>query len=57
MNLHVEHMLDNAAMASQNRTLIDDPVTRRAIKENVADPLLAEIARLNREIDARRHGK
>lgn len=33
-----DRMIDNAATASQNRTLLDDPVTREAIKLNVIAP-------------------
>lgn len=44
-------MIDNAAMASQNQTLIDDPVTREAIRLNVIDPLLARIRELEHALN------
>lgn len=29
--MNIDHMFDNAATASQNKSLIDDPITRGAI--------------------------
>lgn len=46
MTHDIERLIDNAATASQNRTLIDDPVTREAIKRNIIDPLLSASAAL-----------
>ena len=39
-------MIDNAAMASQNKSLIDSEYTREAIFLNIIKPMLAQVERL-----------
>lgn len=39
-------LIDNAATASQNISLLDDPVTREAIQLNIIDPVFATITEL-----------
>lgn len=39
LRLNADLLIDNAATASQNVTLLDDPVTREAVKLNVIEPL------------------
>lgn len=49
--MDTDHLIDNAATASQNRTLLDDLVTREAIRLNVADPLRARIVELEHALN------
>ncbi len=49
MTGNARDMIDNAATASQNWELMDDPVTREAIMDNVIAPLMLEIESLRRE--------
>ncbi|WEJ60186.1 hypothetical protein [Devosia sp. FJ2-5-3] len=64
----VELLIDNAATASQNRTLIDDQVTREAIKLNIVAPLLEapaassevteeQVERAAKKFHAHQHGQ
>ncbi len=48
MTGNAQNMIDNAATASQNRSLLED-VTREAIMDNVIAPLMLEIESLRRE--------
>lgn len=43
-----ERLIENAAVASQNKTLIDCPVTVEAIELNIINPLLDDIEFLAR---------
>lgn len=50
-SLDVDRLIENAAVASQNITLLDDPVTIEAIKLNVVRPFLAVIDCMKRGVD------
>lgn len=45
-------LIANAAVASQNETLIDDPVTTEAIELNVIAPLIVDISGRDQHIAA-----
>lgn len=49
--IDLDLLIDNAATASQNRTLIDDPVTREAIMLNVVEPLMVRIRKLEHDLN------
>lgn len=50
MILNPEIMVENAAVAAQNTSLIDDVVTREAIELNIIEPYETEIKRLKEAI-------
>lgn len=42
--MNIQTMIENAAVASQNKSLIDDQVTREAIELNIVAPILKQFS-------------
>lgn len=44
VGMNIQAMIENAAVASQNKSLIDDQVTREAIELNIVAPITRRVS-------------